>query len=167
MEQVQRVGSHFRVETTTGTSYDALSIIAATGPFQHPYLPQFPGQQLFRGQILYSSAYLRPETFQGQRILVVGAGELALQIAVELAQVAHASIVSRVPLRFRPQRVLGCYIHFWAWLTGLDRFPLSTYWVRQAPKRSLTLDAISPPSRRASSIDALSFSMRSIWGLFV
>jgi putative flavoprotein involved in K+ transport len=134
VERVQRRGHHFRVETAAGTSWDALSIIAATGPFQHPSLPQLPGQQRFRGQILHSSAYRRPEPFQGQRVLVVGAGESALQIAVELAQVARVTIASRTPLRFRPQRVLGRDIHYWAWLTGLDRFPLSTYWERHAPK---------------------------------
>lgn len=133
VERVQRTEQHFRVETAAGTSYDALSLIAATGPFQHPYLPQFPGQHLFKGQILHSSAYQRPEPFQEQRVLVVGAGESALQIAVELAHVARVTIASRAPLRFRLQRVLGRDIHFWAWLTGLDRFPLSTFWERHAP----------------------------------
>jgi putative flavoprotein involved in K+ transport len=134
VERVQRRGHAFHVETAAGASYDALSIIAATGPFQHPYLPQFSGQQLFSGQILHSSAYLRPELFQEQRVLVIGAGESALQIAVELAQVAQVTLASRTPVRFRPQRILGRDIHFWAWLTGLDRFPLSTYWERHAPK---------------------------------
>jgi putative flavoprotein involved in K+ transport len=133
VERVQRVGQHFRVETTAGTGYEALSIIAATGPFQHPYLPQFPGQHLFKGQLLHASVYQRPEPFQGKRVLVVGAGESALQIAIELATVAQVTIASRAPLHFRPQRVLGRDIHFWAWLTGLDRFPLSTFWERHAP----------------------------------
>jgi putative flavoprotein involved in K+ transport len=144
VERIQRTGQHFCVKTASGISYDALSIIAATGPFQHPYLPQFPGQQLFTGQILHSSAYLRPEPFQGQRVLVVGAGESALQIAVESAQVARVTIVSRDPLRFRPQRILGRDIHFWAWLTGLDRFPLSTYWERHGPKAVIDMGRYQP-----------------------
>lgn len=147
VERVQRRGHHFQVETAAGTSYDALSIIAATGPFQHPYLPQFPGQPRFRGQILHASAYRRPESFQGQRVLVVGAGESALQIAAELAQVARVTIASRTPLRFRPQRVLGRDIHFWAWLTGLDRFPLSTYWERHAPKAVIDTGRYQPAFR--------------------
>jgi putative flavoprotein involved in K+ transport len=144
VKHIQRIEQHFRVETTTGTHYEARSIIAATGPFQHPHLPQFPGQSLFKGQMLHSSTYQRPEPFQGQRVLVVGAGESALQIAVELAHVAQVTIASRAPLRFRPQRVLGHDIHFWAWLTGLDRLPLGTFWERHAPKAVIDTGRYQP-----------------------
>jgi putative flavoprotein involved in K+ transport len=133
VEQISRVGGHFRVDTSTGKSYEALSIIVAAGVFHHPHLPQFPGQDLFRGQILHSAAYRCPEPFRGQRILVVGAGESAIQIAAEVAQVARVTIASRAPLRYRPQRLLGQDIHFWAWLTGLDRLPLGHFWEKHAP----------------------------------
>ncbi|GHO94888.1 monooxygenase [Reticulibacter mediterranei] len=133
VERIERVGQHFRVDTSTGKSYEALSIIIATGAFHHPNLPLFPGQDLFRGQILHSAAYRRPEPFRGQRVLIVGAGESAVQIAVEVARMARVAIASRAPLRYRPQRVLGRDIHFWAWLTGLDRLPLGRFWEQHAP----------------------------------
>jgi putative flavoprotein involved in K+ transport len=107
--------------------------MVATGSFHRPFLPHIPGQDRFGGQILHAAAYRHPDAFRGKRIVVVGAGESALQIAVELAQVARVTIASRAPLRYRPQRVLGQDIHFWAWLTGLDRLPLGAFWHRHAP----------------------------------
>lgn len=133
VERIERTGQHFRVATSTGKSYEALSIIVATGAFHRPNLPHFPGQDRFSGQILHSAAYRRPDPFRGQRVLVVGAGESAVQIAVEVAQVARVTMTSRAPLRYRPQRVLGQDIHFWAWLTGLDRLPLGRFWEQHAP----------------------------------
>jgi putative flavoprotein involved in K+ transport len=133
VKRIERTEQHFRVETTSGNSYEALSVIVATGSFHRPYLPQFSGQDLFQGQLLHAAAYRHPEPFRGQRVLVVGAGESAVQIAVELAQVARVTIASRAPLQYRPQRVFGRDIHFWAWLTGLDRLPLGRFWERHAP----------------------------------
>jgi putative flavoprotein involved in K+ transport len=57
-------------------------------------------------------------------VLVVGAGNSAIQIGVELAQVAHVTLATREPIRFRRQKLLGQDIHHWAWLLGLDRLPL-------------------------------------------
>ncbi|MFI8713247.1 NAD(P)-binding domain-containing protein [Brevibacillus brevis] len=64
----------------------AKHIIAATGRFSRPYLPQIPGVEQFQGMNLHSKDYQNPPPFQNQRIIVVGAGNSAVQIAVELAR---------------------------------------------------------------------------------
>lgn len=119
--QVQRVGSYFEVVTTAGTSYQARTLIAATGAFRQPYVPVFPGQDRFQGQILHAASYRHPDPFRGQRVLVVGAGNSAVQIAVELAQVAQVTLTSHRPVRFVSQRPGGRDVHFWMWLLGVDR----------------------------------------------
>jgi putative flavoprotein involved in K+ transport len=57
-------------------------------------------------------------------------GNSAVQIGVELAQVARVTLSSRRPIRFLPQRPLGRDVHFWMWLLGVDRLPLSGMWQR-------------------------------------
>jgi putative flavoprotein involved in K+ transport len=127
---IKRMEAGFQVHTRGGESYQARTIIAATGPFRQPALPIFPGQETFGGQILHSAAYLRPDRFAGQRVLIVGAGNSAVQIGVELARVAQVTLTSRRPIRFLPQRPWRQDVHFWLWLLGIDRLSLSDLWQR-------------------------------------
>jgi len=130
VDQVKQVGSHFQVMAATGTSYQARTVIAATGPFRQPHLPVFPGQEHFQGQILHAAAYRFPDPFRGQRVLVVGAGNSAVQIAVELAKVAQVTLTSRRSVRFLPQRPWGRDVHFWMGLLGVDRLAWPSLWQR-------------------------------------
>jgi len=126
VERVARVRDAFHVETA-GATYRARTLIAATGSFSRPYVPEFPGQASFHGGLLHSSAYRRPDGFHGRRVIVVGGGNSAVQIAVELAAVARVSLATRVPLKLTPQRILGRDIHFWANVIGLERLPLGRW----------------------------------------
>jgi putative flavoprotein involved in K+ transport len=117
---VHKTADGFVIESNRG-SFHARSVIAATGAFSRPHIPDLPGLKQFRGQVIHSARYLRPDAFVGQRIVVVGGGNSGVQIAVELAQVAEVSITTREPLMFARQRPLGQDVHFWWWLTGTDR----------------------------------------------
>ena len=57
--------------------------------------------------------------------VVVGAGNSAVQIAVELAGVAHTSLAVRSKIRLVPQRILGRDFH--DWLKLIDRLPLGKW----------------------------------------
>lgn len=120
VSNIERAGQFFRLTTSRG-GYQARTVIAATGFFGRPNLPYIPGQAEFRGQRLHSAEYRRPGPFRGQRVVVVGGGNAAVQIAVELAEVARVTLASRRPIRYLPQQLLGQDIHFWLNLTGLDR----------------------------------------------
>ncbi len=126
--RVERRGDLFEVITAQGASFRARGVIAASGAFNRPNLPELDGQAQFTGQILHSSAYSNPAPYNGQRVLVVGAGNSAVQIAVELAQSAQVTLASRTPLRFRRQRILGRDVHFWLGISGFDR------WQRRFPR---------------------------------
>jgi putative flavoprotein involved in K+ transport len=125
--RVERVAHGFHVITVDGQTYQSRGLIAATGAFHRPYVPQLPGQDVFTGQVLHAAAYRNPAPFASQRVVVVGAGNSAIQIGVELARVAHVTFATREPIRFRPQKLLGRDIHHWAWLFGLDRLPVSLF----------------------------------------
>jgi putative flavoprotein involved in K+ transport len=122
--RAERAGAGFRVLTAAGGEHRARTLIAATGSFARPHRPQFPGQGAFRGRILHVAEYRNVEPFRGNRVVVVGAGNSAVQIAHELAAVASTTLATRAPLRFEPQTILGRDVHFWLSVSGLDRLPL-------------------------------------------
>jgi putative flavoprotein involved in K+ transport len=130
---VSRADGIFVVGTADGRTYPARSLVAATGAFSRPFLPAFPGQAEFGGRLLHAATYQTPAPFAGQRVVVVGAGNSAVQIAVELAEVARVTLASRRPVRFRPQQPLGRDIHFWMRWLGFDSLPLGRWWDLPAP----------------------------------
>ena len=109
---------------TDGESFTAPKVIAATGGFSRPHRPDLPGLADYTGHVLHSAEYRNPTPFTGQRVIVVGAGNSALQIAVELAQHAEVSIATRAAIRYANQRPLGRDIHFWSTVLGIDHLPI-------------------------------------------
>jgi putative flavoprotein involved in K+ transport len=71
--RVEHTAQGFRVSTSSGHVYQARRIIAATGAFHRPYLPSLPGQDEFTGRVLHTASYRNPTSFEGQRVIVVGA----------------------------------------------------------------------------------------------
>jgi putative flavoprotein involved in K+ transport len=122
--RAERAGAGFRVLTAAGGEYQARTLIAATGSFSKPHRPRFANQGAFRGRILHAAEYRNAEPFRGKRVVVVGGGNSAVQIAHELAAIARTTLATRSPLRFEPQTILGRDVHFWLSVTGLDRLPL-------------------------------------------
>ena len=94
----------------------APAVVVATGSFDNPVIPPFPGLDAFGGPILHTADYRNPASLAGRRVLVVGAGNSGAEIAVELAdagrEVAVAirggiNIVPRDLLGFLPVQYLG------------------------------------------------------------
>ena len=73
------------VRTRTGTEYGARSIVIATGIATNPQVPDVSSRDRFRGRVRHSIEYRRPADIAGSRVLVVGAGNSAGEIAAELA----------------------------------------------------------------------------------
>jgi len=114
----------FVAEVHGGESITARAVIAATGLFGAPQVPALPGLASYTGELLHAAAYRRPAPFTGKRVVVVGGGNSAIQIAVELAQVARVSLATKAPLRMRTQRPLGIDLHHWLHYSRIDRLPL-------------------------------------------
>jgi hypothetical protein len=82
------------------------SLLVCTGHHREPFVPEHPGT--FAGRIIHSSAYKRPEPFRGHRVLVVGAGNSAADIAVDVARVAsHTALGMRGGAHVIPKLVFG------------------------------------------------------------
>jgi dimethylaniline monooxygenase (N-oxide forming) len=71
-------------------SYDA--VVVATGIFWSTRLPTSPGS--FDGEVSHAHDYRVPDRFAGRRVLVVGAGPSAGEIAVEVSTVAQRTFMS-------------------------------------------------------------------------
>jgi putative flavoprotein involved in K+ transport len=138
VQQVNKTNGIYYLTTVGNEQYQAHSIIVATGSFNRPHVPQFPGQDTFNGDVLHSAHYRYPLAYSGKRIVVVGAGNSAVQIAVELAQVTEVILTSRTPIKFQRQRILGRDVHFWLRATGIDTLSLP-HW-KTAPSSRSVLD---------------------------
>lgn len=123
---VVRRDDGFEATTLSGRRYRATTLVVASGAFGMPNRPSITGQALFRGRVLHSAEYQSPDSFRGQRVIVVGAANSAVQIATELADVAQVTLATRQPVRFFPQRFLGLDFHFWLKWTGLAQ----TRWLK-------------------------------------
>jgi cation diffusion facilitator CzcD-associated flavoprotein CzcO len=73
------------VETGSGT-WLARAVVIATGQYRQPVLPDWPGLSQFTGEKLHSSEFRSGSSYQNQRVLVVGAGNSGMEIAVDLVE---------------------------------------------------------------------------------
>jgi indole-3-pyruvate monooxygenase len=78
---VERVDGKWQIKTN-GDTYLADNVIVATGPFGKAKAIDFKGMESFEGKILHSSAYKTGKDFKGQKVLVVGFGNSACEIAM-------------------------------------------------------------------------------------
>ncbi|MPZ96500.1 MAG: SidA/IucD/PvdA family monooxygenase [Propionibacteriales bacterium] len=116
-------GAGFLVRTAAGDTIRAAGVVAATGSFGNPHVPVLPGQADYAGRLLHVSAYRNPEQHAGERVIVVGAGNSAVQVGYELTKVATLTLATRRPLAFLPQQRNGQDLHHWLVTTGFDLLP--------------------------------------------
>ncbi|MCR3723430.1 cation diffusion facilitator CzcD-associated flavoprotein CzcO [Streptomyces umbrinus] len=94
-------GGRLLVETSDGT-WSTRALINATGTWDRPFWPRYPGQETFRGRQLHTAQYPGPEEFAGQRVVVVGGGASGTQHLLEIAPyAAETTWVTRRPPVFR------------------------------------------------------------------
>ncbi|POM24389.1 putative oxidoreductase CzcO [Actinomadura rubteroloni] len=83
---------------TSDGPYGARALINATGTWERPFWPYYPGRETFRGRQLHTADYRGPDAFAGRRVLVVGGGASGVQALLEIAGVAAATAwVTRRP----------------------------------------------------------------------
>ncbi|WP_280433949.1 flavin-containing monooxygenase [Nocardia carnea] len=124
---VDRSGATFRVRTATGAEYTAPVVVSATGGFTNPYRPEIPGLSVYTGEVLHSAEYRRPEPYAGRRVVVVGSGNSAVQIAVELAAAARVILAHRTPLRYATNEPIPAGSRFWRAISLASRLPIGRF----------------------------------------
>ncbi|MEW2247912.1 NAD(P)/FAD-dependent oxidoreductase [Streptomyces sp. NPDC006975] len=138
VQEVRLDEGAFMLGLADGRRLAARAVIAATGTFGRPHRPDLSGIDTYTGTLLHAAGYRSPEPFDGQRVVVVGAGNSAVQIAAELAGRARVTLATRHPVRFARQRTLGRDLHWWLNRTGLDALPVGR--LLRTPPTQLVID---------------------------
>jgi len=94
MEEIQRIEGGFTVKTQRG-SYPACVVLLAIGRRGTPRKLNVPGEET--SKVVYR--LIDPEQYKGQRVLVVGGGDSALEAAVAIAEQKG----SKVTLSYRSE----------------------------------------------------------------
>jgi thioredoxin reductase len=93
-------GERLRVETDWG-ALAARGIINATGTWETPYVPEYPGAARFAGRQLHTHDYQGAAEFVGKHVVIVGGGISAIQLLDEISRVTTTTWVTRRPPEFR------------------------------------------------------------------
>ncbi|WP_438939875.1 flavin-containing monooxygenase [Chitinophaga hostae] len=96
------------ITTTNNGIFRSRYVIMATGAYGKPRPIDFKGIDSFPGKVLHSSGYKTGKDFQGQRLLVVGFGNSACEIAIDLyEQHAIPAMSVRSAVNVIPRDVFG------------------------------------------------------------
>jgi 4-hydroxyacetophenone monooxygenase len=126
-----------RTSTNGGevVEHEAAAVVTAMGFLNRPNIPDLPGRDGFEGTVVHSARWDPELDLAGKRVVLLGAGCTAVQIAEAVAgQVASLTVVQQQPHWIRPIKathgripdalrwVIGNVPHYQRW------FRLKTYW---------------------------------------
>ncbi|HWJ87887.1 MAG TPA: FAD-dependent oxidoreductase [Pelagibacterium sp.] len=100
VKAVSTRGERLRIETDRQT-FTVRGLINATGTWDTPFIPHYPGIETFKGRQLHSADYHSAAEFSGQRVLIVGGGISALQHLGGISQITTTDWVTRREPYFR------------------------------------------------------------------
>jgi cation diffusion facilitator CzcD-associated flavoprotein CzcO len=88
---VDRTATGWVLHTSRG-DLEARRVVLATGACAHPEIPDWPGRTDFVRPLTHSSDYRHPGPYRGRRVLVVGSGNSATEVAVDLAVAGDVTV---------------------------------------------------------------------------
>lgn len=106
VRSIKKTNEGFITYTDKG-NWESQVVVSATGKWSHPFIPVYPGKELYRGQQIHSAYYKNPDSFRGQHVLIVGGGNSGAQILAEISKVAQTTWVTLEPPLFLPDEVDG------------------------------------------------------------
>lgn len=96
------------VTTTDDRMFASNNVVIATGHTREPVVPSWAGMDRYSGRVLHSSEYRNGWPFAHHKVLVVGFGNSAAEIAMDLAEHAAKPTLSvRGAVNVIPREVLG------------------------------------------------------------
>lgn len=100
VEKVSLQHDLFLIDTDQ-TAFSALGIINATGTWESPYIPEYPGAALFEGEQFHTRNFKNALDFKGKHVVIVGGGISAIQLLDQISKVTSTTWVTRKPPIFR------------------------------------------------------------------
>lgn len=137
VDKVEPEGERWRVTLANGESRDYAHVIVANGHLSDPRMPDFPGK--FDGHAIHSHHYRTAAPYDRKRVLVVGLGNSAVDIAVDIARRAeHVTISTRRSAWIMPKYLMGVPIDQWSGFL-VRRLRLPVVWSRWIMSRLIRL----------------------------
>jgi indole-3-pyruvate monooxygenase len=134
---------------TQDNLYRATNLVIAAGCNHEPFLPTWPGQDLFNGTMMHSSQHKNGEPFKGKNVLVVGFGNSGGEIAIDLWEYgAQVSLVVRSSVNVIPRELFG--------------IPILSIGIVQSKLPASIADAINAPSLRVAVGDITRYGLRKL-----
>jgi cation diffusion facilitator CzcD-associated flavoprotein CzcO len=113
VETVARLDGAWCVRTRAGQELRAKAVVVATGIASNPVMPAIPNRDSFTGRVRHSIEYKNASGTLGHRMLVVGAGNSAGEIAAELSRAgARITLAVRNGATVVPREVLGIPLQY-------------------------------------------------------
>lgn len=129
VDKVEPLGDgSWRVTLADGTAGRYRAVIVANGHLWDPRWPRFEGT--FDGEQIHSHHYRTAEPFEGKSVLIVGIGNSAVDVAVDVCKSARATFLStRRSAWVMPKYIMGIPTDRWSSFLG-RRLHLPTRVVR-------------------------------------
>jgi putative flavoprotein involved in K+ transport len=152
--EVRRVRPGWELETA-GESYGAQAVVVATGRYNEPFTPDWPGQDEYGGTLLHSVGYRTGRAFAGRRVLVVGLGNTGAEIAADLVEqgAERVAVAVRTPPPVVRREILGV--------------PVQLFGIALAPLPPGPVDRLAAVLRRIGTGDLRPYGIgKAAWGPF-
>jgi FAD-dependent urate hydroxylase len=95
---LDKIADGFEVTLDTGERFSTRKVVVATGPLAYRYVPEV-FEPLLGELVSHSSDNADPSRFKGQQVIVVGAGQSALELTALLREAgARTTVLARRPL---------------------------------------------------------------------
>lgn len=95
LERLEREGDLWRLVTSRGDLL-ARNVVMATGVDRVPRVPDWPGRENWPGRLVHASDLGDVRQYQGQRVLVVGAGNSGCDVITHLLGIGTAELMVSV-----------------------------------------------------------------------
>ncbi|HSB00787.1 MAG TPA: NAD(P)/FAD-dependent oxidoreductase [Anaerolineales bacterium] len=129
--------------------YRAKNLVIATGYTRAPFLPTWPGQELFKGILMHSSEYKNGERFRAKKALVVGFGNSGGEIAIDLWEHgAQVGLSVRSAVNVIPRDLFG--------------IPILSIGILQSKLSARVADAINAPILRFAVGDITRYGLQKL-----
>jgi len=110
-------GSGWLLSATGGRELTGSAVVVATGYNHTPHVPDWPGRDAFKGELLHAGEYRNPGPYAGRDVLVVGVGNTGAEIAVDLVEGGASRV--RLSVRTAPHIVRRSTAGWAAQFTGI------------------------------------------------
>jgi len=106
VQEIMFDGEHdcWRVHLENAEVLCSRNLIAATGIFHRPIVPNIPGRELFKGKVMHPAKWEQDYDYAGKKVGLIGTGASAVQIIPTIApDVETLHVFQRTPIWIMPK----------------------------------------------------------------